>query len=163
MSLKIVPLTIPAGSSMSNGVDCSGAARILRVVMPPDWTSAPLTFQTSPDGTAYGNLHLATSVGDFSSYPATLHAVAPGSVLTMPPDTGYAPGWLRFRSGTAVTQIKQDADRTFQVVLDMPDATGGTGGAGPTGPAGPAGPAGPTGSSGAIGPTGAGAAGATGP
>jgi hypothetical protein len=144
---------------MSSGVDCSGSTRILRIVMPPDWNAAPLTFQVSADGgVTYNNLHLTTDVGDFSTYPATVPMVTPNSVLTMPPNTGYGISWLRFRSGTFTTQLKQDADRTFQVVLDMPDAgTGGAGSAGPTGPTGPTGTgtgAGGTGPQGAAGPTG---------
>jgi hypothetical protein len=160
MSLKTLPLTIPAGHTMSSGIDCSGSTRILRIVMPPDWTAAPLTFQVSIDGTAYNNLHLAADVGDFTTYPATIPVVVPGTVVTMPPNSGYGIAWLRFRSGTFTTQIKQDADRTFQVVLDMPDAgTGGAGSAGPTGPTGPTGTgtgtgAGGTGPQGDVGPTG---------
>jgi hypothetical protein len=177
MSLKTLPLTIPAGHTMSSGVDCSGSTRILRIVMPPDWNAAPLTFQVSADGgVTYNNLHLTTDAGDFSTYPATVPTVTPNSVLTMPPNTGYGISWLRFRSGTFTTQIKQDADRTFQVILDMPDAGTGAGSAGPTGPTGPtgtgsgtgaggtgpqgdAGPTGPTGAAGAVGATGAGATG----
>jgi hypothetical protein len=164
MSLKTLPLTIPAGHTMSSGVDCSGSTRILRIVMPPDWNAAPLTFQVSADGgVTYNNLHLTTDIGDFSTYPATVPMVTPNSVLTMPPNTGYGISWLRFRSGTFTTQIKQDADRTFQVILDMPDAgTGGAGSAGPTGPTGPtgtgsgtgAGGTGPQGDAGPTGPTG---------
>jgi hypothetical protein len=162
MSLKTLPLTIPAGHTMSSGVDCSGSTRILRIVMPPDWNAAPLTFQVSADGgVTYNNLHLTTDIGDFSTYPATIPVVVAGSVITMPPNTGYGISWLRFRSGTFTTQIKQDADRTFQVVLDMPDAgTGGAGSAGPTGPTGPtgtgtgAGGTGPQGDAGPTGPTG---------
>jgi hypothetical protein len=177
MSLKTLPLTIPAGHTMSSGIDCSGSTRILRIIMPPDWTAAPLTFQVSVDGVTYNNLHLSADVGDFTTYPATIPVVVPGSVITMPPNTGYGISWLRFRSGTFTTQIKQDVDRTFQVVLDMPDDAGtGAGSAGPTGPTGPtgtgsgtgaggtgpqgdAGPTGPTGAAGAVGATGAGATG----
>jgi hypothetical protein len=161
MSLKTLPLTIPAGHSMSSGVDCSGSTRILRIVMPSDWTAAPLTFQTSVDGVTYNNLHLSTPTGDFSTYPATVPYVTPGSAITMPPNTGYGISWLRFRSGTFTTQIKQDADRTFQVVLDMPDA--GTGGAGSAGPAGPTGPTGPTGTGSGTGAGGTGPQGDVGP
>jgi hypothetical protein len=173
MSLKTLPLTIPAGHTMSSGVDCSGSTRILRIVMPPDWNAAPLTFQVSADGgVTYNNLHLTTDIGDFSTYPATVPMVTPNSVLTMPPNTGYGISWLRFRSGTFTTQIKQDADRTFQVILDMPDASTGAGSAGPTGPTGPtgtgsgtgAGGTGPQGDAGPTGPTGAvGIVGLTGP
>jgi hypothetical protein len=169
MSLKVLSLTIPAGHSMSGGVDCSGSTRILRIVMPLDWDAAPLTFQTSVDGVVYNNLHLAASVGDFTTYPATIPVVTPGTAVTMPPDTGYGISWLRFRSGTFTAQTKQSADRTFSVVLEMPDvatgdggtgtvgptgATGPAGAAGPQGPAGPTGSAGMQGSTGALGPTG---------
>jgi hypothetical protein len=151
MSLKTLPLTIPAGHTMSSGVDCSGSTRILRIVMPPDWTAAPLTFQVSIDGVTYNNLHLSADVGDFTTYPATIPVVVPGTVVTMPPSSGYGIAWLRFRSGTFTTQIKQDVDRTFQIILDMPDAGTGAGSAGPTGPAGPAGVAGPVGPAGVPG------------
>jgi hypothetical protein len=148
---------------MSGGVDCSGSTRILRIIMPPDWDAAPLTFQTSVDGVVYNNLHLAAPIGDFTTYPATIPVVTPGAAVTMPPNTGYGISWLRFRSGTFTAQTKQSADRTFSVVLEMPDAATGGGGAGTVGPtgavgpagaAGPQGPAGPAGAAGPMGPTG---------
>lgn len=192
-TLKLVSgVIIPAGKTMSSNADCTGCNRIVRVIAPPDWTAAPLTFRLSPDGQNFYDLY-HTTPNNFDCFEVIVPDMVANSAVTLPVELGNAVNWVRIRSGTHATPIKQDADREFKLVLEMPDAAdgGGTGGVGPagatgatgpagavgvTGPAGAAGPDGPvgaTGSAGAVGATGssgaagvtgaAGAAGATGP
>ena len=181
MALTRVSLTIPAGQTMSSAVDCSGFS-ILRIHIPSVWTSAPLTFQLSADGVTFRDMyHAASGPGDFASYEVSVPNPVPGSVIVMPAGAGAGIAFVRFRSGNHVTQIRQPADATFELVLepDIADsgaggggsgaagadgATGATGPQGPTGTAGVAGAVGPTGLPGAVGPVGiAGAVGPIGP
>jgi hypothetical protein len=153
MTLESKTFKIPAGQSMSEGIDCSGSLRLVRVIMPADWTAAAaLTFQLSPDGTKYNNLYHVAPGGGLSTYEVTVPTVTPNAVVGFPAGTGFAVAWLRLRSGTQATPVKQTADRTFQVIMEMPDAADVV--EGPTGPAGTQGPAGTAGPTGAKGPTG---------
>jgi hypothetical protein len=142
-SLKIVSCTIPAGSSMSNGADCRGSIRILRCIMPDDWTRAPLSFRLSLDDVAYNDLY-HTTPENFDPFEVLVPEVVPGSVVTLPPNMSQTVYYARVRSGSRVTQIKQAADREFKFILEMPDALP----AGPTGSPGPVGLTGPTGMTG---------------
>lgn len=155
MSIVTVDAVILAGNTLSEGIDCSGGLRILRIIMPPDWTAAPLTFQMSPDGVTYHNLYHVTP-GSLQTYEVTVPVVTPGSVVAFPPSTGATVNWIKIRSGTQAVPVKQKADRTFQLVLEEAGTVegGGEGAAGPAGPTGPAGPAGTPGAAGATGPTG---------
>ena len=72
--------TIPAGQSLSEGVDVSGS-RILRIVMPDDWTSAPLTFQLSPDNAEWHDLfHIQSTTSAFVPFEVVVPTVHPGVV-----------------------------------------------------------------------------------
>jgi hypothetical protein len=155
MTLRTVNVVIPAGKSMSDPADCSGSSRILRIVMPPDWTFAPLTFQTSPDGVMFHDLYHITP-GTLDPYIVSLDSIVPNSVIAFPQGTGAPASWVKLRSGTITTPVKQTADRVFQLVVEDASVV-----AGPTGPVGPAGAGGPTGATGpaatvtaATGPTG---------
>ena len=125
MSLYFLPgPTIPAGQSVSEGVDCSGS-RIVRIVMPDGWDAAPLTFQLSPDNGAFFNLyHVVSYTGvehpSFTPFEVMISAVMPNAIFVMPVDTGDMISFIRFRSGTASRPVAQSTDRRFQVVLDVP-------------------------------------------
>jgi hypothetical protein len=158
--------TILKGQSLSNMVDCS-AGRIVRILTPPAWSVAPLTFQVSTDGTTFRELYrVQDTQGSFTPFQVIVPSVPVNTSLVLPTATGYSVAFIKIRSGTPVSPVPQSADRTFQLVLEVAAAAGagGEGAAGPTGPAGPAGPVGPTGLSGDIGPAGSvGAAGPAGP
>jgi hypothetical protein len=125
------------------------------MITPSSWTAAPVTFQMSPDGGEYHDLH-HVAAGSLAGHEVTVPVVRPDSVLAFPPGTGVAVNWIKVRSGTAAVPVKQAADRIFQFVLE--DAAvadgGGEGAAGPTGPAGSQGATGATGAPGAAGPAG---------
>ncbi len=170
MTTRTIPITIPAGKSMSDAVDCSGSVRILRIVMPSAWTgAAPLTFQMSPDGVDFHDLRHVTP-GSLDSYEVSVKNVVPDAVVAFPPTTGALVTWVKIRSGVRASPVAQTAARTFEFVVEDVDAAagGGAGAEGPTGPAGAKGATGPAGPAGTPGPTGAagaggGFAGATGP
>jgi hypothetical protein len=157
MAISVISgLTIPAGQSLSNAVDCAGF-QIIRIVCPDGWTAAPLTFQTSADNVTFHDLqHIQSATGSFVAYETTVATVRPGTVLAMPVNTGDLMAWVKIRSGTSVLPVKQEADRVFSLEV-YPKASG----AGVEGPEGPIGPQGPTGTPGTPGTPGA--AGVTGP
>jgi len=146
-TLKVVSCTIPAGSSMSNSADCRGSIRILRCIMPTEWTRAPLSFQLSVDDVEYGDLY-HTTPENFDPFEVVAPEVVPGSVVTLPPNMSSTVFYVRVRSGPRVAPVKQAADRVIKFVLEMPEAlptgpTGSTGAVGATGPIGLTGPTGP--------------------
>lgn len=150
MSLVTKTATIPAGQSLSGAIDCS-AGRIVRIVTPPTWTAAPLTFQASVDGVNFQNLYrVQDTQGTFTPFEVVLPIVPVKSSLVLPATTGYTVNFIKLRSGTAALPVTQAGDRAFSLILEETEAAGG-GAAGPTGPAGPAGTSGTTG---ATGPTG---------
>lgn len=163
MALNTVSLTIPAGQSVSNAIDCSGSVRIVRIIMPPVWNAAPLTFCLSPDNTTFHDLyHIAQAQGGMlGAYEVTIPTVTPGAIVALPPQTGFQVAWMKVRSGVHAAPVIQTQDRTFRVVMEVLDETTGEGGAGVQGPTGPRGLDGPTGPTGTKGPTGLG--GTTGP
>lgn len=161
MALNVLTATIPAGQAVSTPVDCSGSVRIVRIIMPDAWTSAPLTFCLSPDNTTFHDLYL-TPDGSLAPFEVTVPTVTPGSIVGFPPNTGYQIAWFKLRSGVHAVPVPQAADRVFKIVVQVLDASiGGTGTQGPTGPRGLDGPTGATGVAGVQGPTGSG--GTTGP
>src|SRR4249920_1201246 len=113
MALQTIQVTIPAGASMSSGVDCSAYDRLARIIAPADWTAAALTFQLSPDGTNWNNLY-HTDPKTFASYEVIVPTVTPGSVIALPVGMGGKLAWVRIRSGPHTAQVKQSADRVFQ-------------------------------------------------
>ena len=42
-----------------------------------------------------------------------------GSAITLPAGMGLDVLWVKVRSGTAAAPVAQEADRTFQIVLDV--------------------------------------------
>ena len=66
--------------------------------------------------------HIQIATGAFVSFEVVVPMVEPGSIIVMPPDTGNMISFIRFRSGTKSQPIVQEADRHFQIVLDVPAA-----------------------------------------
>jgi len=114
--------TIAAGESMSNAVDCGGN-QILRIVTPDGWDAAPITFQLSPDNVKFSDLyHVQVGNGQFLPYEVTVPALPDGVILSMPPESGERIFWIRIRSGTRAVPVVQSHERTFQIVMWVPDA-----------------------------------------
>jgi hypothetical protein len=127
-TLSVVgPATIHAGESLSDAVDCTGSLRIARVIMPPEWDNADLTFQVSPDGTAWHDLYNVTipagsgTADAYRTFQAVVFKPRAGSIIVVPAGFGVDVSWLKVRSGTAIVPVVQSADREFSFVVEMPD------------------------------------------
>jgi hypothetical protein len=151
MSFQTLIVTIPAGQSLSEAVDCSGG-NIGHIGMPLEWTAAPLTFQMSADGNEYRDV-FRTLPDTHASFEMTVPSVVPGSVVSTPLAAATYP-FIKIRSGSRAAPVAQEAERTFLLILAPPVAGAGGNAAGPTGPAGPAGAQGAQGAQGQQGETG---------
>jgi hypothetical protein len=120
MSLSVVSATISAGDSISSPADCGNCTRIARIVMPDAWSGgAPLTFQLSVDDVNYHDLY---HVDPSTYFPFEVNVARPpvGGVLTLPAGLGAAVSFVKVRSGTAALPVTQQADRKFQLILEIP-------------------------------------------
>jgi hypothetical protein len=119
MSLTPLPLTIPAGQSLSAPLQVGGL-KLVRIAAPDAWDAAPLTFRLSLDGSTWWDLqHVAQSAeGGWTPYEVSVPRVTPGCILLLPVDLGSSLGWIVFRSGTRSKPVNQSADRTFTVIFD---------------------------------------------
>ena len=112
-----VTATIAAGQSLSAGVDCS-AGQIIRLLTPPEWTGANLTFQLSSDGTTFGDLV------DLYGREVMI-AVVPGSMLMLGDYTQFFKGtsFVKLRSGSRDFPVAQEQARSFVITLDTAPAS----------------------------------------
>jgi hypothetical protein len=101
---------IQADESLSDVIDCRDG-RLVRITMPGNWTSAPLTFQVSTDGIYYNDLF------DWAAKEIKFEVV-PGAGVVLPPDLTFSLAYLKFRSGTRDNPIEQKELREFAVALD---------------------------------------------
>jgi hypothetical protein len=110
----IVTFTIPAGQSISGGVDCT-EGYLARIQMPPVWTPANISFQISDDNINYFDLI------DHSNGLEAQVAVIPGTARMFQSDLwARGIGWWKIRSGSRDGPIVQTADRVFTVTLAPP-------------------------------------------
>jgi hypothetical protein len=118
--MVIMPLTIAAGTALSDSLEISSHLQIVRIAMPTAWDAAPITFSVSLDGVVWYDLHraAATAEGLWVSYEVGIKTVIPSSIMLLPSDAGANINWLRFRSGTHSVPVEQSADRVFKLVLE---------------------------------------------
>lgn len=102
----VVTATIPAGEYLSNAIDLSLATAIF-IFMPQAWTPAMLSFQISYNNTDFYDLF------DESAREITMN-ISPATAMRNPAIPAQA-GWLRFRSGSRLSPIKQTGDRTIVI------------------------------------------------
>lgn len=100
--------TIPAGQSLSNGIDLS-AGQLILIVMPPLWTPATLSFKVSTDGSGYNDLYLGGN--------EVLFAVGPDRAIMVNVLNFPSLVWLQFRSGKSGFEVKQAQDAVFSCEL----------------------------------------------
>jgi hypothetical protein len=112
MTESILKTSIPKGQTMSNAIDLR-AGQLVRVGMPDDWTSAPLTFVISADN----NIWRSVVDRDGRDY---IFAVTPKAVVVTNQQFMRSLGWLRLRSGIREKQTPQAADREFELILYVP-------------------------------------------
>ena len=103
--------TIAAGASLSGPVSL-GALTLVGISMPAVWTTAPLTFQVSPDGSTWQELY------DGAGNEVTITAAA-GQFIIPLADPSYL--WrgvnlLQVRSGTLAAPVNQVAAAVVNIV-----------------------------------------------
>jgi hypothetical protein len=105
----IATVNFPAGESLSSVLNCgTGAPVMFRI--PDDWTSAQVSFQTSPDATNFFDLF------DRSAREVSFNVV-PGTAVLL--DQGWAPVlYLRVRSGMRNSPVPQKSARQVGFTLD---------------------------------------------
>lgn len=106
---------IPAGESLSDGVDCGGG-NLVRLTMPSAWTpGGNLTFQVSTDGEYYNDFYDAR--GNEITFTVT-----PGAAIAVMDVGSWTRilGWIKFRSGTRDHPVVQEEQRDFAMTLETP-------------------------------------------
>jgi hypothetical protein len=94
---------------------------MVRILVPPEWTRAPLTFQLSPFGQDYQNLyHVVTPGPAYNSFEAVVADPPPGCTLTLPAGLGEGVAWVKVRSSGI--PVPQPTACEFGFVLEVPDA-----------------------------------------
>jgi len=101
---------IPAGQSLSNGINCS-AGTIVRITTPPAWDLANLSFQVSNDGITYNDLWLPQG-GE------VIIPCGPSRALNIDPTRWPSAVYLKVRSGSSAEPIVQKAQRQFETTVD---------------------------------------------
>jgi hypothetical protein len=110
MTLRVITgPVIEQGEALSDPIDVSGGA-LVRLTMPAEWLSAPLTFQISSDGEGYNDMY------DFQGEEVAI-PVQPGVGIVIPRDALAGVGFIRFRSGTSSQEVAQPERREFSVAL----------------------------------------------
>jgi hypothetical protein len=103
--------TIPAGESLSDGIDCS-AGQIVRITVPQEYTEGNLTFQVSSNGDLYNDLY--DDDGDEITITAN-----PDSTIVIAKPWVRSVGWLKLRSGSRDHAVKQREDCKFAIAIDV--------------------------------------------
>lgn len=102
------------GIAIANGASLSAAAlispgQIVRgLVTPAAWTAAPLSFDVSIDGAAYGSLRYPDGTEFY------IPAVPAGAYVPLPTVPGLT--GVKLRSGLVGAAVNQGADRAFSLV-----------------------------------------------
>lgn len=77
------------------------------------WTAAGLTFQVSPDGVTYYNLH--TSAGEYSL------TTSAGIFLSLSQENFAGTNFIKVRSGTGAVPVNQASARALVLMCAFPD------------------------------------------
>lgn len=103
-------LLIPVGEVYSDATYCGGA-RVVGATVGPDWVEAPITAQVKLGLPDEGWTDVYDDMGN-----ELVFQVAPGRFATWPAKafTGYQ---VRFRSGTAGTEVPQTAGSSITITM----------------------------------------------
>jgi|SRR5215203_922020 len=116
MASTVLPVTIPNGQSLSNGVNLSqlvgGKSELVGIQLPAGWTAAAISFQASHDGTTYGDVFDAAA--EISLAGA---AVAAGRYISLDPGKFRSLRFVKVRSGLGGAAVAQGADRIVQLIV----------------------------------------------
>lgn len=112
MPIVTVTATIPAGQSLSSAANCTDG-RVLRILTPSAWTTAPLSFQVSTDGTTFRNAHA------LGGQPIAVPCRANRAIVVQTDEAAMQfKGHIKFRSGPSHAPVPQAAARTFTVAIE---------------------------------------------
>lgn len=106
------PAAIAAEASLSPEVDIGGYT-LVGIIVPQAWTSAPITFQGSPDGgTTWGELT------DITGVPIEVTSLTGGTVYFVALDPARFRGLrsLKIRSGTVGAPVAQVSAVTLMLL-----------------------------------------------
>ena len=104
------PLVILSGQNVSDEI-LVGAANLVGLYLPAEWTTANLTMQVGEDGAAWSNVY------DAAGNEVTLTVSGAGTYIALPAGAFNALGYFRLRSGTSGTPVNQGATRTILAAL----------------------------------------------
>lgn len=102
---------IASGQSLSAPVNLGGRIPV-GVYMPASWTAAGLSFQASPDGSTWYDVH--EPGGEVTV------AASPGIYVSFDPLPFYGVNFLKIRSGTSGVPVAQGASRSLTMMLGQP-------------------------------------------
>jgi len=105
---QIVPLTIPAGESLSDSLDVT-AGEASYVLTPGEWDPANVTFQISFDNVTFWDL--------FDEYGREVMLACEPGVGVLMHSGLQSTGYFKIRSGTRDNPVPQSEDRNFKVVF----------------------------------------------
>jgi len=117
MPLEVVfgPI-IEQGESLSLPIELN-AGDLVRVTMPAEWTTAPLTFQFSTDGQGFNDMFF------LDGHEVMIKTVVPGSGVIIPQEFARAIQFIKFRSGTRGKPVPQAARREFAMAVRKGEVT----------------------------------------
>ena len=108
--IRTLQATIPINTALSNALSIDGDV-LCEIQMPATWTTAHVTFQTSPDGVNFQDLV------DTSNAEVDL-TVTQAKNRRVNPDLYHGIVYLRLRSGTTATPVNQAAARVLTLVFE---------------------------------------------
>jgi len=109
--MATITFDIQAGAALSDPLDCSAGAMIY-FIAPDGWTPALLTFQFSPDGTAYYDVY------DSNNQELQINITARALVVIHNDFPLKSKTYMKFRSGRSGFPIPQAVTRTFTVQIE---------------------------------------------
>jgi hypothetical protein len=116
MEVDFITATIAAGASMSAEVDI-GNKSLVGLTIPMNWTTAPITFQVSPDGgVTWGEV---TTVAGTPYEVGSLTGGALAYYVAVDPTTLRGALALKIRSGTQASPVDQANAVTLQLVTRL--------------------------------------------
>jgi hypothetical protein len=101
-------VTIAAGESLSNALDCTKAS-VVSVLMPANWTPAVLSFQMSTDNVNFYDVYDATGI-------QVVRQIGAGTGVPVLPWSDTA-NYIKVRSGTRSAPVPQNETVTLIAVM----------------------------------------------
>lgn len=108
--LTVNLVTILDGEALS-GATFIGYGLLVGLIVPAGWNTADITLQAAPDGATYYNVHHKADDTE-----ETIQAAASRHIWLDPPIRGV--GWVKVRSGTALSPVNQTGDVVVGVVTE---------------------------------------------